>query len=69
MDKDIDFVIKRYLNQGYSIETLQESFFKVVNKYEKKKPTGKPKKSRKKICRPVLLISDSSCDEFEKRDN
>ena len=37
MDKDIDFVIKRYLNQGYSIETLQESFFKVVNKYEKKK--------------------------------
>ena len=36
---------------------------------KKKKPTGKPKKSRKKICRPVLLISDSSCDEFEKRDN
>ena len=69
MDKDIDLVIKRYLKQGYSIETLQESFFKVANKYEKKKPTCKTKKSRKKICRPVLLISDSSCDEFEKREN
>lgn len=67
MEKDIDCVIKKYLKQGVNIETLQESFFKVVNKYEKKRPACKTKKSRKKICRPVLLISDSSCDEFEKR--
>jgi hypothetical protein len=63
MEKEIDNIIKKFVNDGKTIDSIQEIFFKVVGKYEKR--VYKTKKNKKKICRPVLLISDSSCDEFD----
>lgn len=68
MEKEIDSLVSKYLKEGKNIDNIQELFFKVINKYNKKLSTKKTKKNRKKICRPVLLISDSSCDEFDKRE-
>ena len=71
MDKEFDLLIKKYVKEGYDLDSIQESFFKNLikqtNKKRNTKPKTKPKtkKNRKKICRPVILISDSSCDEFE----
>ena len=67
MDKDFDLLIKKYVKEGYDLDSIQESFFKNLNKQTniKRNKKQKTKKNRKKICRPVMLISDSSCDEFE----
>jgi hypothetical protein len=68
MEIDIQNIIKKYLDKGENIDTIQEAFFKTINKYNKHHTrTKKTKKNNKKICRPVLLISDSSCDEFENK--
>lgn len=70
MEIDIQNIVKKYLDEGENIDTIQEAFFKTVNKYNKphtRIKKKKTKKNNKKICRPVLLISDSSCDEFENR--
>ena len=71
MEIDIQNIVKKYLEKGENIDTIQEVFFKTVNKYNKPhtrtNKTKKTKKNNKKICRPVLLISDSSCDEFENK--
>lgn len=67
MDKEFDLLIKKYVKEGYDLDSIHESFFKNLNKQTNTKRNTKPKtkKNRKKICRPVMLISDSSCDEFE----
>ena len=68
MEIEIQNIVKKYLEKGENIDTIQEAFFKTLNKYNKPHTrTKKTKKNNKKICRPVLLISDSSCDEFETR--
>jgi hypothetical protein len=65
MDKDFDLLVKKYLKEGNDINIIQETFDKMITKNSKNLSTKKTKKNRKRICRPVLLISDSSCDEFE----
>ena len=69
MDKEFDLLVKKYLKEGNDIDNIQETFTNALNKNSKKLSTKKTKKNRKRICRPVLLISDSSCDEFETREN
>ena len=69
MEKEFDSIVKKYLKEGKNIDNIQEVFFKVLNKNDKKPSKKKTKKNMKRICRPVLLISDSSCDEFEERKN
>ena len=64
MELEFDNIIKKYTNNGNTIDSIQEIFLKVAIKYEKKY-YKKTKKNRKKFCRPVLLISDSSQDEFD----
>ncbi len=65
MDKDFELLVKKYLKEGNDINIIQETFDKMITKNSKNLSTKKTKKNRKRICRPVLLISDSSCDEFE----
>lgn len=69
MEKEFDSIVKKYLKEGKDIDSIQEAFLKVSNKNDKKPSLKKTKKNRKRICRPVMLISDSSCDEFEIRNN
>ena len=69
MEKEFDSIVKKYLKEGKDIDNIQEVFFKVLSKNDKKPSLKKTKKNRKRICRPVMLISDSSCDEFEIRNN
>ena len=69
MEKDFDIIVKKYIKEGKEIDNIQEIFFKLLNKNDKKPNLKRTKKNRKRVCRPVLLISDSSCDEFEKREN
>tara|TARA_B110000114_G_C14914945_1_gene326114 strand:- start:2 stop:214 length:213 start_codon:yes stop_codon:yes gene_type:complete len=65
MEDEINLLVKKYLNKNKNIDSIHEIFLKIFNKYEKNPPKKKTKKNRVKICRPVLLISDSSCDDFE----
>ena len=65
MENEINVLVKKYLNKNNNVDSIREIFLKIINKYEKNPPKKKTKKNRKKICRPVLLISDSSCDDFE----
>ena len=65
MEDEINLLVKKYLNKNKNIDSIREIFIKIFNKYEKNQPKKKTKKNRVKICRPVLLISDSSCDDFE----
>ena len=69
MEKEFDSIVKKYLKEGKDIDNIQEVFFKVLNKNDKKPSKKKTRKNNKRVCRPVLLISDSSCDEFEIRNN
>tara|TARA_Y100000389_G_C17077122_1_gene324847 strand:+ start:36 stop:245 length:210 start_codon:yes stop_codon:yes gene_type:complete len=69
MEKELETIVKKYLKQGSKIDNIQEVFSKIVNKIENKPTLKKTKKNRKKICRPVLLISDSSCDDFDNINN
>lgn len=65
MENEINLLVTKYLNKNTNIESVREVFLNIINKYEKNPPKKKTKKNRKNICRPVLLISDSSCDDFE----
>ena len=65
MDKDIrdkiDLLIKECMGKGIKEGELFEEFNKKLSKHVGKQ---KGKTYRKKaVCRPVLMISDSSCDE------
>ena len=73
MIEKIEEIINDGIKNGYDIDSIHEMFLETINKYsningryiQKTKKTKKTKKvPAKKICRPVLLISDSSCDEF-----
>ena len=66
MIEKIEEVILDGLKEGYDLDTIHEYFMQTINKYSQRNTYTKKKKQRKpkKICRPVLLISDSSCDEF-----
>ena len=66
MEKEIKILVTKYIKEGYSIDKINETFIEVSNKVvHKKTEKTKTKKTRKKkkICRPVLFISDSSADE------
>jgi len=68
----IEEIINEGIKDGYDIDSIHEMFLETINKYsningryiQKNKKTKKARP--KKICRPVLLISDSSCDEFNR---
>lgn len=70
MIEKIEEIINDGIKNGYDIDSIHEMFLETINKYSNIngryiQKTKKTKKARaKKICRPVLLISDSSCDEF-----
>jgi len=64
MIEKIEEMINNGIRDGYDIDTIHEMFLEVISKRETRKPS-KTKKKTKKICRPALLISDSSCDEFK----
>ena len=65
MDKEIKcrlaLIIKESIGNGVKEGELFEEFNKILRKYSLK---PKNKRIRKKlICRPALMISDSSCDD------
>lgn len=66
MKNKIEKLIKECLEDGNDIDSINEVFMNAVLKYKLRveRPLKKIKKS-KKVCRPVLLISDSSCDDFK----
>jgi hypothetical protein len=71
MIEKIEQVIFDGLKEGYDLDTIHEYFMQAINKHSPRntytKKTKKKQRKPKKICRPVLLISDSSCDEFNGR--
>ena len=64
MENKIEELIKNLISEGNTINDIRLIFNKSINFNIKtcEKKTKKTKK--KKICRPVFIISDSSCDEF-----
>ena len=66
MKNKIEKLIKECLEDGNDIDSINEVFMNAVLKYKLRveRPFKKIKKS-KKVCRPVLIISDSSCDDFK----
>ena len=49
MEIDIQNIVKKYLEKGENIDTIQEVFFKTVNKYNKPHTrTKRTKKTKKK---------------------
>ena len=63
MEKEIKILVTKYIKEGYSIDKINETFIEVSNKVVHKKTKTKKTRKKKKICRPVLFISDSSADE------
>ena len=62
--------MRRLLKKGYSndisIEEIKKIFDEeIVNINRQLKPR---RTRKKKICRPVMMISDSSCDELDQID-
>ena len=55
-------LIKKGKDSGILVEDIKKIFEEEVETVESRKNLRK--KTRKKICRPVLMISDSSCDEM-----
>jgi hypothetical protein len=67
MEKLEGTILELMREDGKSEEEVFEMVNKILIKTRKKairKKVGEKKKGRRKpVCRPVLLISDSSCDE------
>tara|TARA_B100000902_G_C26885564_1_gene704742 strand:- start:373 stop:570 length:198 start_codon:yes stop_codon:yes gene_type:complete len=65
MDKLEATISELMKEDGKSEEEIFEMVNKILIKSRKGKLRGKKHtgKKRKPVCRPVLLISDSSCDE------
>ena len=67
MEKLEGTILELMCEDGKSEEEVFEMVNKILIKTRKKggrKTTGVKKRARRKpVCRPVLLISDSSCDE------
>ena len=61
---ELKTLIEKYVSEGISINRIKKEFLAIVNEketvYSNKKKKRKPKRE---ICRPVMFISDSSCDE------
>jgi hypothetical protein len=64
MIEKINELINNGIRDGYDVDDIHEMFLEVIGKHSSI-PKQKKKKKTKKVCRPVLLISDSSCDEFK----
>jgi hypothetical protein len=62
MIEKIEEIINNGIRDGYDIDTISKLFLQAIDTH---KPHPRKTKKTKKICRPVLLISDSSCDDFE----
>ena len=62
ISKEILDLVTRYRKEGVSVEHIHNLFSDIINNIDKPK---RSKKKTKKICRPVLFISDSSCDEIK----
>ena len=59
-------LLKKGKNSEISIEEIKKIFEGEIANMDRQM---KPKKTRKKkICRPVMMISDSSCDEIDQID-
>ena len=59
---ELKTLIEKYISEGKSIPKIKKEFLDIINEHTKvKKKSRKPRK--REICRPVLFISDSSCDE------
>ena len=58
--------VRRLIKKGKDANILIEDIKKIFEEEVETVATRKNlrKKTRKKICRPVLMISDSSCDEI-----
>ena len=60
-------LLKKGHNNDISIEEIKKIFDEEIANIDKQL---KPKRTRKKkICRPVMMISDSSCDEIDYQSN
>jgi len=61
---ELKTLIEKYVSEGISINRIKKEVLEIVNEketvYSNKKKKRKPKRE---ICRPVMFISDSSCDE------
>ena len=61
---ELKTLIEKYVSEGISINRIKKEFLAIINEketvYSNKKKKRKPKRE---ICRPVMFISDSSCDE------
>ena len=64
INSDFSEIIDKYIEKGITTDLLFNEFSLIISKLEKKK--NKTKKKTKKACRPVLFISDSSCDEIKE---
>ena len=61
MENKIEGLINSLISEGNNINDIRAIFNKTINRNIK---TCEKKTKKKKICRPVFIISDSSCDEF-----
>jgi hypothetical protein len=66
MEKKIEICINQLIKEGYKTQDISAIFNRKLNRQINLTSSNKkPKKTKKKkICRSVLVISDSSCDEF-----
>tara|TARA_B100000575_G_C23033040_1_gene594697 strand:- start:482 stop:685 length:204 start_codon:yes stop_codon:yes gene_type:complete len=65
MDCLNEAIVNLLKNEGKSVEEVFEMVNGILLKHgnRKDKEDKKKRKRRKPVCRPVLLISDSSCEE------
>ena len=59
---ELKTLIEKYISEGVAIDNIKKEFLIIINEHKKAKTTKKRKRKRE-ICRPVMFISDSSCDE------
>ena len=63
---ELKTLIDKYISEGFTINRVKKEFLSILKEHESKVTTEKKKRKRKRkreICRPVMFISDSSCDE------
>ena len=61
---ELKTLIDKYISEGITINRVKKEFLSILKEHESKPTTKKKKRKRKReICRPVMFISDSSCDE------
>ena len=59
---ELKTLIEKYISEGVNVDNIKKEFLIIINEHKKAKPKAKRKRKRE-ICRPVMFISDSSCDE------